>query len=191
MTRTASFVVTVNLDGIPGTMHTSNSAQEVLQAILKGSINHYNPVVQTFDEADESLREALHENHVNAVTFGHEMKAMQKLTLEKRPNSKIMGILYEVDTEFGGMNIADMFEFDNLSDVIDHTKKKLYDRERVDVIIGNVNFGMYRYHRTEGWILATGRVQPIVDENGQPMDETAPRLDGAIYKAWKYLQKNS
>lgn len=37
--------VAVDLDALPGAFHTSESAQEHVQAILLSSIPHYNPVV--------------------------------------------------------------------------------------------------------------------------------------------------
>lgn len=37
--------VLVDLDRIPGTFHTPESAQENVEAILRSSIGHYNPVV--------------------------------------------------------------------------------------------------------------------------------------------------
>lgn len=44
MTRKA-FVVYVDLDDIPGVMHTQESAQNALNGILQRTIPHYNPVV--------------------------------------------------------------------------------------------------------------------------------------------------
>jgi hypothetical protein len=37
--------VAVDLDPVPGTFHTQESAVESIQAILLSSIPHYNPVV--------------------------------------------------------------------------------------------------------------------------------------------------
>lgn len=45
MTTRITFPVSVNLDAIPGTFHTEDSAREVLQRILHQSIDHYHPVV--------------------------------------------------------------------------------------------------------------------------------------------------
>lgn len=39
--------VWVELDPVPGTMHTAESARETLQTILTNSIGHYNPQVVT------------------------------------------------------------------------------------------------------------------------------------------------
>jgi len=39
-------VVWVDLDPVPGTFHTPESAKENVQAILKSSIPHYNPMLE-------------------------------------------------------------------------------------------------------------------------------------------------
>jgi hypothetical protein len=41
--------VMINLDPVPGTMHTAESAQESIQAILLSSVGHYDPVVVIAD----------------------------------------------------------------------------------------------------------------------------------------------
>lgn len=43
--RTATLSVTVNLDMFPGTMHTPESAEEVIIAVLNEMIGPYDPVV--------------------------------------------------------------------------------------------------------------------------------------------------
>lgn len=40
-----AFVVYVDLDPVSGTMHSQESAQTVIQAVLSDRIEHYNPVV--------------------------------------------------------------------------------------------------------------------------------------------------
>lgn len=44
--KTATLVVAVELDGVPGTFHTPESAQENVQAMLNSMIPHYNPTVK-------------------------------------------------------------------------------------------------------------------------------------------------
>lgn len=41
-----ALLVYVDLAGVPGTMHTEESAREVTDYILNGQISHYNPSVQ-------------------------------------------------------------------------------------------------------------------------------------------------
>jgi hypothetical protein len=43
--RTATLSVTVNLDMLPGTMHTPESAEEIITAVLNEMIGRYRPVV--------------------------------------------------------------------------------------------------------------------------------------------------
>jgi len=38
-------IIAVDLDPIPGEMHTAESARQVVQSILDRSIKHYNPKV--------------------------------------------------------------------------------------------------------------------------------------------------
>ena len=42
--------VYVDLDPVPGTFHTKESAQNVVRNILNGAISHYNPVVSIAKE---------------------------------------------------------------------------------------------------------------------------------------------
>lgn len=44
MTRKA-FIVYVDLDPVPGTFHSQESAQNVIRGILNDRISHYNPMV--------------------------------------------------------------------------------------------------------------------------------------------------
>lgn len=44
--RTLTLEVTVALDPVPGTFHTQESAEKVVQHILDQRIKHYNPVVK-------------------------------------------------------------------------------------------------------------------------------------------------
>lgn len=44
--RKARFVVEVELDDVPGTFHTPESAEIVIRHILDNSIPHYNPEVE-------------------------------------------------------------------------------------------------------------------------------------------------
>lgn len=44
--KTATLIVTIDLDPVPGSFHTVESAQEIVQAMLNSSIPHYNPDVQ-------------------------------------------------------------------------------------------------------------------------------------------------
>jgi hypothetical protein len=55
--RKARLLVVVDLDQMPGTMHTAQSAQEVIQNVLYQRMSHYKPAVSlapapTFDSAD-------------------------------------------------------------------------------------------------------------------------------------------
>jgi len=43
--KSLTLIVTVNLDPVPGTFHTQESAQEGVQAILTSMIPHYKPDV--------------------------------------------------------------------------------------------------------------------------------------------------
>jgi hypothetical protein len=43
--RKARLLVVVDLDEVPGTMHTVESAQQVTQNVLFQRMSHYNPVV--------------------------------------------------------------------------------------------------------------------------------------------------
>ena len=40
-----ALIVYVDLDPVPGVMHTADSAQQVISAYLINNINHYNPQV--------------------------------------------------------------------------------------------------------------------------------------------------
>lgn len=42
--------VYVDLDPVPGTFHTKESAQNAVRNILNGSIPHYNPLVSIAEE---------------------------------------------------------------------------------------------------------------------------------------------
>ena len=42
--------VYVDLDPVPGTFHTKESAQNVVRNILNGAIPHYNPIVSIAKE---------------------------------------------------------------------------------------------------------------------------------------------
>lgn len=44
--KSVTLVVTVELDGVPGTFHTPESAQENVQAMLNSMIPHYHPTVE-------------------------------------------------------------------------------------------------------------------------------------------------
>jgi len=47
MERTRSkFAVYIDLDPVPGTMHTAESAAAVIQNVLNTAVGHYNPHVQ-------------------------------------------------------------------------------------------------------------------------------------------------
>ena len=48
--KRAAFVVYVDLDSIPGTMHTKESAQNVVRGILMDRIPHYHPIVSLAPE---------------------------------------------------------------------------------------------------------------------------------------------
>lgn len=55
--RKARLIVVVDLDAMPGTMHTPESAQQVVQNVLFQRMSHYNPVAHlapapVFDSAD-------------------------------------------------------------------------------------------------------------------------------------------
>lgn len=68
-----AFLVYVDLDPVPGTMHTQDSAQNVINRILQERIGHYNPIVSlapeslqpspfTSDESLDILRKKLSED---------------------------------------------------------------------------------------------------------------------------------
>lgn len=40
-----TFEISVDLDAVPGTFHTVESARDVIESILKQTISHYNPAV--------------------------------------------------------------------------------------------------------------------------------------------------
>lgn len=42
--------VEINLDALPGAMHTAESAEEILQQILWYRLGHYNPVVAMIED---------------------------------------------------------------------------------------------------------------------------------------------
>lgn len=48
--KRVSFVVDVDLDPVPGTMHTPESAQAVIRNVLYQRMSHYNPVVSLASE---------------------------------------------------------------------------------------------------------------------------------------------
>lgn len=55
--RKARVLVVINLDDMPGTMHTAESAREVVQNVLYQRMSHYKPAVSlapapTFDTSD-------------------------------------------------------------------------------------------------------------------------------------------
>jgi hypothetical protein len=50
--KVATLTVTINLDPVPGTMHTEESAQEVIFSILNSQLGHYNPVVSIAPETN-------------------------------------------------------------------------------------------------------------------------------------------
>lgn len=45
MRRTVTFMVTVELDDMPGAMHTEESAQTIVTHVLNQQMSHYNPTV--------------------------------------------------------------------------------------------------------------------------------------------------
>lgn len=46
MRKTVTLIVKVELDDVPGTFHTPESAERVVQQILENAIPHYNPEVE-------------------------------------------------------------------------------------------------------------------------------------------------
>lgn len=48
--KRVAFLVYVDLDSVPGTMHTEDSAQAVVQDILGERLEAYNPTVYIADE---------------------------------------------------------------------------------------------------------------------------------------------
>lgn len=45
MPRRALLTVLIDLDPVPGTMHTGDSAKDAVQSALHNQLGHYNPVV--------------------------------------------------------------------------------------------------------------------------------------------------
>lgn len=45
MRRQARFIVFVDLDDVPGTMHTEESAEQIIRNVLHQRMGHYNPQV--------------------------------------------------------------------------------------------------------------------------------------------------
>ena len=48
--RRIKLEVWVDLDNVPGTFHTKDSARNVVANLLNQSIDHYNPMVSTTNE---------------------------------------------------------------------------------------------------------------------------------------------
>lgn len=42
-----TLTIQVDLDPVPGTMHTRASAEQIIQGILNNTIPHYNPTVES------------------------------------------------------------------------------------------------------------------------------------------------
>lgn len=48
--KRARMTVIVDLDPVPGTFHTVESAEEQVRRILREAINHYHPIVEDAEE---------------------------------------------------------------------------------------------------------------------------------------------
>lgn len=52
MSKRIELFISIDLDRIPGAMHTEESAREVVQQVLQDRLGHYRPVVLNITKAD-------------------------------------------------------------------------------------------------------------------------------------------
>lgn len=96
--------VYVDLDPVPGTFSTANSARAAVEAILKNQIEHYNPGVWV-DHYRTSNR-SFENQKVEAPTY-----EIESIVLETRTDAKlVLNTLSEIINERGTATVADLYE---------------------------------------------------------------------------------
>jgi hypothetical protein len=109
--RRAAFLVYVDLDPVPGTMHTEASAQTVIRSVLYQRMPHYNPRV--FLMAEHVLQTERTPELVKAIPNFEGLDVWRFDSIEKLRDfsSKVQ---YTVDAK-GYVTLADLYGFRDLT----------------------------------------------------------------------------